>query len=445
MDQPPDIRLFRAKGVLDAVGVSCAPGALLIETVGGRSSVLAAGQPAEVESHPAAAAATVVERTDSILIPGLVNAHTHLDLTHIGPQPYDPVRGRFGDWLAMILRERATDEQAVRDSVRLGVERSLQGGVVAVGDIAGVWSIEPTRVLRGSPQIGTSYIEAFGIGPRQDAAAANLETILLGIEAEANGIRAGLTPHAPYTVGLDLYEQSLALSQRTGAPWTTHLAESEPEHEFIGSGGGLFKQLLESMGLWDASILDEIAVGKTPAAHFFDRLQEQVVAAAESAPILMVHCNDISDDDLETLAGAPVSVAYCPRSSTYFGAHHRFGPHRYAEMLDRGINVALGTDSIVNLPESAAGQAPAISTLDEIRFLHQRDGIVPAERLLQMATTNGARAIGVDPSLFTFSPGPVAGVLAVGVGSAQGSLADAIAQSAGDPELLTLQHAVDSR
>ncbi len=321
----------------------------------------------------------------------------------------------------------------------------MQGGVVAVGDIAGVWSVEPTAVLRDSPLIGTSYIEAFGIGPRQHAAAETLESTLLGIETESGGIRAGLTPHAPYTVGLDLYEKSLALSQRTGAPWTTHLAESDPEHEFISAGGGLFKQLLESMNLWDASILDDIGSGKTPTAHFFDRLLADVEAASESAPVLMVHCNEISDDDLEILASVPVSVAYCPRSSSYFGAHHRFGPHRYAEMLERGINVALGTDSIVNLPETPSGQPPAISTLDEMRFLHQRDGALHARQLLAMATTNGARAIGLDPSLFTFAEGEIAGVLAVEKSGDAANIADAVVRSEGDPELLMHQHAVDSR
>ena len=441
MDHPQDIRLFHADGILDAEGVCQAPGALLIEDSGDSLCVLASGSPGEVALHPAATGAVRVDCAGTILIPGLINAHTHLDLTHVGPQPYDPVRGRFGDWLAMILRERATTDEAIRDSVRLGIDRSLAGGVVAVGDIAGVWSTVPTQTLRESPMAGVSFIECFGVGAKQEDSADRIRGIVDEIESETQGVRVGVSPHAPYTVGLRLYQRMLDLAGSKRLPIATHLAESDPEREFIADGTGLFHDLLESMGLWDESILDEVGEGQTPIGHFFSELGTSVREALEAAPILLVHCNDISDADLELLTRAPVSVAYCPRGSVYFGAEHRFGPHRYAEMLECGINVALGTDSVVNLPESESGGAPTISTLDEIRFLHARDSSVPARMLLKMATTNAARALGLDPDRFTLAPGPIEGVVSVAVGAFSNAdqMATALAGSAGDPALLTLR------
>ncbi len=441
MDHPPDIRLFHADGVLDAEGVCKAPGSLLIEDSGDSLCVLASGSPAEVTLHPAATDAVRVDCAGTILIPGLINAHTHLDLTHVGPQPYDPVRGRFGDWLAMILRERATSDEAIRDSVRLGIDRSLAGGVVAVGDIAGVWSTVPTRTLRESPMGGVSYIECFGVGAKQEDSAERIRGIVDEIESEAQGVLVGVSPHAPYTVGLRLYQRMLEMAGSMGLPLATHLAESDPEREFIADGTGLFHDLLESMGLWDESIRDEVGDGKTPIGHFFSGLDESIRQASEAAPILLVHCNDVSDADLDLLAGSPVSVAYCPRGSVYFGAEHRFGPHRYAEMLERGINVALGTDSIVNLPMGESGGAPTISTLDEIRFLHARDSSIQPKLLLKMATTNAARALGLNPDRFTLAPGPIEGVVSVDVGEFSNAeqMPTALAESSGDPMLLTHQ------
>jgi cytosine/adenosine deaminase-related metal-dependent hydrolase len=442
MDRPRDIRFFHADGVLDAEGVCAAPGSLLVEITGDSPCVLAAGTPEDVAGRPESRVAQRIDLPGMALLPGLINAHTHLDLTHVGPREYDPVRDQFGDWLAMILRQRATTDGAIRDSVRLGIERSLAGGVVAVGDIAGVWSTVPLRTLRGSPMAGVSFIEAFGSGVRQEASAERIGAIVGGVALDDRGVRVGVSPHAPYTVGLRLYERMLEIAGSSGMPLATHLAESEPEHEFIAGGGGLFRDLLDSMGLWDESIREEVGRGATPISHFFTRLGEAVGSASQRSPILLVHCNDVNDRDLDTLAASPVSVAYCPRSSAYFGAERRFGPHRYAEMLGRGINVALGTDSIVNLPLRSDGRNPTISTLDEMRFLHERDGdsggCVPARLLLAMATTNAARALGMDPSRFTLAPGPIEGLISVEIGGGIGPdrLAEAVAQSSGDPALL---------
>jgi cytosine/adenosine deaminase-related metal-dependent hydrolase len=111
---------------------------------------------------------------------------------------------------------------------------------------------------------------------------------------------------------------------------------------------------------------------------------------------------------METLKSADSNVIYCPRSSDYFGWSHVFGPHRYQDMMKAGINIALGTDSIINLP-----QHDRISVLDEMRFLHARDSVSP-QTLLAMATVNVARTLGIpaDRFLFRTDAAPL-GVLAI--------------------------------
>ncbi|MCA9306592.1 MAG: amidohydrolase family protein [Phycisphaerales bacterium] len=388
MTDRPAIRLISAAGVADATGVCASPGALLIEC-GTTMRVLAVGTPRQVASHPAAGSAERVDRPDAVLIPGLVNAHTHLDLTSVGPRVYDK-RDGFSAWLSMVMRHRATDPQDIHKAVGEGVARSLAGGVVAVGDIAGTGRFEPAEALGASRLLGVSFVEYFGNGGVPD-----------GLRSMAAGrVRVGVQPHAPYSAGPDLYRAALA----SGLPLSTHLAESMAERELLTRGTGPMRAFLESIGVWS----DEVAARFGAARTSVDFLRE-FVGSGEA--IVLAHVNDADDADLELLARSRCSVVYCPRSHEYFGNDVELGPHRYREMLASGINVALGTDSIINVPEE---ESHRLSTLDEMRLLWERDGTDP-QTLLRMATVNGARALGLNESLFDFSAGEIAGVAAVDV------------------------------
>ena len=210
----------------------------------------------------------------------------------------------------------------------------------------------------------------------------------------------GVQPHAPYSAGPDLYRAALA----SGLPLSTHLAESMAERELLTRGTGPMRAFLESIGVWS----DEVAARFGAARTSVDFLRE-FVGSGEA--IVLAHVNDADDADLELLARSRCSVVYCPRSHEYFGNDVELGPHRYREMLASGINVALGTDSIINVPEE---ESHRLSTLDEMRLLWERDGTDP-QTLLRMATVNGARALGLNESLFDFSAGEIAGVAAVDV------------------------------
>lgn len=348
--------------------------------------------------------------SDFVLLPGLVNAHTHLDLTNIGPRPHDPSRG-FMPWIDMVRRERPTEEADIAAAVRRGISLSRAGGTVAVGDIAGaprgIPSAVPFDTLAAAPLTSVSYLEFFAIGNGLQRGIDGITGAFLSAferpGSHADSARLGLQPHAPNTVALAGYRHALELAAAPRKmPLCTHLAESPEEREFIAHARGPQRQLLEALGLWNDAIAGEVGRGLTPIEHLAPIL---ATARSQWTPFTAVHCNDVSDTDLDILSGTGTRVVYCPRSSDYFGAPERLGPHRYREMLARGIPVALGTDSIINLPAVAADpEFGSISILDEMRHLYLRDG-TDAATLFAMGTVNGASALDAPPGDFQLSPG----------------------------------------
>lgn len=402
------VRRIDAAAIVDAGGTRLAPGAILLEEsgsgLGGRARVLAVGRPREVDGHPASEAAGRMSMPGHVLIPGLVNAHTHLDLTHLGPRAFDPAGG-FAAWVDMIRGGRETDAALIEASVGRGIELSLRGGVVAVGDVAGAPlghpQLAPARVLARSPLGGVSFIEFFSIGAAEARARDRVAELLGGIgyphSPSGNSFPLGLQPHATNTVSSASFLWAVEQAARFNLPLMTHAAESPEERVFVASASGPQRDLLERLGIWTDAIAADLGKGLSPIQHLAPTLAAAKVAGH---PFALAHVNDCSDADMAILAATGARVCYCPRASDYFRAHEHFGPHRYQEMLAAGIPVALGTDSIVNLPPDAA--RTGISTLDEMRFLFRRDGTDPVT-LLGMATTHGAGVLGLDPAAFTFN------------------------------------------
>jgi len=322
----------------------------------------------------------------AVLIPGLVNAHAHLDLTSIGPRPHDPAEG-FTAWARPIAGERPRDDAAIAAAVRAGVEKSIAGGTVALADIDGS---QGRATPHRADLPGTAYTEHFGF---TDPAAPPTDP-----SPSVPDVRTGLSPHAPYSVSMPTF---LAAAE-TGLPLCTHLAESADEREFVLHARGPMRTLLESIGKWNEAAATHLAQGKPPLAWF-----EPALAAAPGR-WLLAHVNDCPIGHVEFLKRHRAHVVYCPRASAYFAAERDFGPHRYRDMLHAGVNVCLGTDSIINLDTPGR-----ISVLDEMRLLRARDG-VDAETLFAMATVNGAHALGLDPNGFRFAIGKtLAGLAAV--------------------------------
>lgn len=381
--------LFQAAMAVDGRSVKAAPGAVLVQ--GDR--ILAAGSPQHIGSG--GPDCTTIDLPTSIITPALVNVHAHLDLTHIGPRPFT---GDFASWVELVRANRASAETAIDASVRLGVDLAIHGGTAFIGDIAGVGSLQPVHTLRRTGLQGVSFIEVFGLGLTQDAAISRLQRAVQSIPHTENGVRFGVQPHAPYSCGPKMFKAAVELN----LPLATHLAETLEELEFVRTATGPIQRMLQRIGVWHPEISAD-ADGVHPI--------DQLLPYLKATRWIVAHLNYLDEAHLDLFAPAimpGLSVAYCPRASAYFGHPHAGHPqHRYRDMLARGINVALGTDSIICLDTS-----DRLSVLDEMRLLHRRDA-TDAIILLRMATINGATALGVDPSLVTLEPGRTAGLLAI--------------------------------
>jgi cytosine/adenosine deaminase-related metal-dependent hydrolase len=354
-----------------------------------------------------------------------------LDLSHLGPQRYT---GDFATWVGMIRRRRAKTDAEIDTAVRTGIDLARAGGTAIIGDIAGIASLQPIRTMREAGMKGVSFFEVFGLGASKTLAIHRMKAAAEELPRIEKGVALGMQPHAPYSCDVEVYRAAVEMK----LPLSTHLAETLDEIEFTQTGRGPLREMLERLGVWDESI-------KPAGLHPIDLLAPLL----RNTPCIAAHLNYIDDVHLDILAKLPITVAYCPRASAYFGhgqgetsncqnvkmakcresefasensgnAHFdvsTFGRfdvcsgHRYREMLERGVNVALGTDSIVCLDTP-----DRISVLDEMRMLYRRDGVDPT-LLLRMATINGAKALGFDPGLLTLSPGYVIGLLAVEVDS----------------------------
>ncbi len=380
--------MYRAGAVRDAAGVNASPGAVAFQA--GR--VVAAGPLDEVLKSTGRKPMMDLG-DDWLLLPGLVNAHAHLDLTQIG---YQPFTGRFSQWAQLIIQERQKMGSAGHAAaVERGVGLSMAAGVFTVGDIAG--TADATEALAGSPLRGVSFVELFGIGVGSVDELAHLAPARYGRwltgHRQGSGVRLGLQPHSPYSAGPALFRDAARWYKQAGAPLSTHLAELREELEFVAKGTGDCRGFLERIGKWNDACLQWYGHGLHPVEWLFGQTTHR-------AKWLLAHCNYVEDSHIELLARHGASVAYCPRASDYFG--HR--GHRYREMIAAGVNVCLGTDSII-----CHG---TLSILDEMRHLHRRDHTDPS-LLLRMATINGMCGLGMEEKDTTFTPGARPGLIAM--------------------------------
>ena len=364
---------------------TAAPAVAVIDAEG----PLAVGTPDEIGRLDA----PVIELPGHVALPPLVNAHAHLDLTSVGPLPFD---GSFAAWASEVRARRPATADAVAAAVREGVRRAVEGGTGLIGDIAGRFGLDALGALRDeAPRYGlrgVAYVEAFGIGSATANGVAFFRSLRGKAADEAGGIRLGASPHAPYSCGDETYAAAAA----SGLPVATHLAETLEEERFVHGCSGPLADLLREVGAWTPELR---GWNVDPVRRILPLLRGTGAA--------VVHLNYVTDGALAALAAEakgdrPPVVVYCPRASAYFRHPDAGrGPHRYREMLAAGIPVALGTDSAIVL-----GNAPTISVLDEMRFLHRRDGVDPT-LLLAMATSHGARALGESTVPVTLPSGSV--------------------------------------
>jgi cytosine/adenosine deaminase-related metal-dependent hydrolase len=329
---------------------------------------------------------------DAILVPGLVDAHCHLEWSLL--DGVLPPSG-FGEWLGRLLPLRARMRpEDHRTAARHGALRALRAGTTTLADSGPTGAGAPAMAELGLR--GAVHLEALGTPEGEDArsAAAAISAKIAALESEdGRGIHAGLSPHAPYTVGPALWRALMADPGLADRPWATHLAESRDEERVVARGDGplaeVFARIGFSPGRWDGPAGDTV-VGRLARAG---ALRRGLVAA---------HCVRLGPGDPATLRAAGVSAAHCPRSN----AHLRTGPAPLGALRAAGVAVGLGTDS----PASGGDY----DLRAEARACARAHGdAVSAPELLRLATRGGAEALGLDGEVGSLAPGMRADLVAL--------------------------------
>jgi cytosine/adenosine deaminase-related metal-dependent hydrolase len=307
---------------------------------------------------------------DAVVLPGLVNTHTHLDLT--GLRDLAPPTPDFTAWLRRVIaHRRGRSPEQVQADVRAGAAECLASGTTLVGDISGdgtSWDLLAQASLRA-----VVFREILGLPEdRATRACADLDE-WLGRHPALATCRPGASPHAPYSVRASLF---LGVTSR-GVPTAIHLAETAAEEQLLADRRGPFVEFLKELGVWAP---DGLAEG----------FEHVLRLCGGRTPVLLVHCNYLRPD-------APIppnaSVVYCPRTHAAFG----HPPHPFREFMARGVCVALGTDSLASNPD--------LDLLAEVRFLHRQYPQLPGDQLLCMATLSGAEALGWADEVGSLEPG----------------------------------------
>lgn len=330
-----------------------------------------------------------------VLLPGLVNAHVHLELSDC--RCGKPPAGGFAAWLLQLVQRNSQPgsqiESTVTQAVRIGVEQCLRFGITSVGDITRQASITRPLLRDGRLRV-TSYGEIQAMAQRR-----NLFTERLAVAADAtfasDWLRIGISPHAPYTVEPFGFAACRTAGMENHFPLATHLAEAVEEAEFLSHHTGPFRELWEALGQWDERV-PTFTGGPIRFAQSVGWLE---------FPALLAHVNYCDDEEMSILAAGRAGVVYCPRTHRYFG----HPPHRWRDMLARGVNVALGTDSCASSPD--------LNLVDDARLIHEIAPDFPVESIWEMVTIRGAKAIDGEQSIGSIAPGKCADFVGFGVES----------------------------
>ena len=312
-----------------------------------------------------------------MLLPGLVNAHCHLDYTGMAGEIPPPKN--FTDWIAAITAYKANwDFSDYAQSWLQGAHQLLETGCTTVADIEAVPELLP-EVWEATPLRVFSFLEMTGVKSRRKP-----REILRDATRKISSLKhprhsAHLSPHAPYSTAPDLVKMSAVAARKKNWLVSTHIAESETEFEMYQHATGVMHDWLKRNGRENG----DCGHG-SPVVHYA-RLKSL------GANLLAVHVNYLAHGDAKLLGKNRTNVVHCPRSHDYF-RHAKFERERLA---NAGVNLCLGTDSLATTRKDGK-KKPQLNLFAEMQFLADADKDISPEEILKMATVNGARALGLD-------------------------------------------------
>lgn len=316
----------------------------------------------------------IIDLGDVVILPSLVNAHTHLEFSAL-PEPIPPGQG-FTDWLRKVIDyRRSMREGALAAAAATGLSDSKSFGITALGEIATAnWSEEPFL----DAELDTTVFQEFlGLSPNRAG------TLVRAAQEHANRLnrphlryRVGLSPHAPYSIHPDVISH-VAQMATNRIPLAMHLAESRDEIELLQNQSGPLRTLLDSLEAWSDGVIPQ---GQRPL-HYL-----RLLAAAARA--LIIHGNYLDTEEINFISQCRgrMSVVYCPRTHSHF----RHETYPLAKMLAAGVRMVIATDSRASNPD--------LNLLEDMNHAARMHADVSPRELFRMVTCHAAEALGLGDS-----------------------------------------------
>ncbi len=337
------------------------------------------------------------ELGDVLLLPGLVNVHTHLELTAMRGLLEDL---DFARWIAILNRSKRAvlEREDMLDAARLGIMEGIRAGITTYADTCD--SGVAFDAMRECNVRGIMFQEVFGPDPAQ--CADSISGLRAKIERlrplETALVRVGISPHAPYTVSDALFRAAAQYAREESLPMAIHVAESAEELRLVCNGKGVFADGLRARG---------IAVGAR-ASSPIELLERLGVLAVQP---LLIHCVRLMEGDIDRIQRAGSAVAHCPASNAKLG--HGIAP--IAELLASNVVVGLGSDSVASNNRMDLLEEARLALLCQ-RARLASPAVLSSHAVLELATLGGARALGIGHDIGSLDVGKAADLAAFNIG-----------------------------
>lgn len=366
-----------------------------------KNKIVAVGEREKIKlAYPAASEENFGE---AVIMPGLVNAHAHLELT-VMRGFLDHLESNFSDWLLTLSKTRAEKLTSadIEISAVWGAIEMLRGGVTCVADI-GRYGRAGFEALKKTGLRGVVYQET-EFSPKPSEAENDFgrlkEKFLALREDQTRLVTAGISPHSPFTVNRKLFEIIGDYARRENVKLSIHAAESREEVEFVGRGTGFFAGVYQKYGLeWHAP-------GVSPIEYL---AQTEIL----NAKPLLAHCVKTDEKDFALIAESDSGIAHCPKSNAKFG--HGVAP--FEKFIERGLRVGFGSDSVAS--------NNTCDILEEARFaalfarsLDNKTNLLNAREIIETATLGGARSLGMERQIGTLEANKEADLIVISLQNA---------------------------
>jgi cytosine/adenosine deaminase-related metal-dependent hydrolase len=310
----------------------------------------------------------VVDLGDAAILPGLVNAHTHLEFSDLA-RPIGFPGIKLHQWIELVIRNR-TSRADPGWVISKGAALAFEGGAHLVGEIATVpWAGFRSRL---SPEI-VVFGEVLGLATARADERFSVVSTHFAKSLVVDRVTAAISPHAPYSTSLETVARCVDYAKSQNALLAMHMCESIEERELIERGTGPFAQQLKNLGVFQAS---HFGKGSKFTLAILQKL-------AEAPSALIIHGNDLRPSEIDFLSSqSQMTVVYCPRTHSFF----QHPQHPVRQLIDSGVRVALGTDSLASNPD--------LSIWNEVRWLLKHRDDISWHETLAMATIHGADAFG---------------------------------------------------